>query len=278
MATIVGVFREAEFSPGRVEDDAAILERTADALRRRGHEVRLGTAALALAGDVDAVLAMCQSAPALATIDAAERRHVPVMNSAGAIRNCFRTETVRLLHDAGLPVPTTDVVATDAPPPALAPCWVKRGDVHAMDAGDVTFAPDCETLVAAVAALRDRGIARAVLQAHVDGPVVKFYGVASGEFFRCYSEREYAPAAVDRLAEAAFAGAAALGLDVFGGDLVVSPAGVPMLIDVNDWPSFARCRDDAAEAIAAHVLAARTRPTPEERTYGAANRREDGVG
>ena len=55
--------------------------------------MRLGVAALALANDVDAVLAMCQSAPALATIAAAGRR-VPVMNSARAIRNCFRTDTV----------------------------------------------------------------------------------------------------------------------------------------------------------------------------------------
>jgi len=33
MPTIVGVFREAEYSPGKVEDDAAILDRTAAALR-----------------------------------------------------------------------------------------------------------------------------------------------------------------------------------------------------------------------------------------------------
>src|SRR5215510_6220692 len=96
MTTIAGVFREAEFSPGRVADDAAILERTAAALTARGVDVRLGGPELALADDVDAVLAMCQSPSALAILDRAVTR-VPVLNSARAIRSCFRAVTVRLL-------------------------------------------------------------------------------------------------------------------------------------------------------------------------------------
>ncbi|MBI3769478.1 MAG: hypothetical protein HY271_13445 [Deltaproteobacteria bacterium] len=260
MPTIVGVFREAEFSPGRVRDDAAILARTAAALGARGFAVRLGAPALALAADVDAVLAMCQSPAALATLDSAATR-VPVINSARAIRNCFRTETVRLLDAAGAPFPATRIIATDAPPPAATPCWVKRGDVHAMATADVTFAADLPALRAALATLHARGIARAAIQAHVEGPVLKFYGVADGRFFRCYTDGEAAPAPIERLWEAARVGAAALELDVFGGDLVVPPTGDPMLIDVNDWPSFTRCRDDAADAIAGYVadrLAAHT--------------------
>jgi hypothetical protein len=252
MPTIVGVFREAEFSPGRVQDDAAILERTAAALGTRGFDVRLGGPDLVLANDVDGVLAMCQSMEALAALDVAATR-VPVINSAHAIRNCFRTETVRLLSDAAAPFPPTRIVATDTPPSPATPCWVKRGDVHAMTVGDVVFAPDPPALHAALTMLRGRGITRAALQAHVEGPVLKFYGVADGRFFRCYGDGETATAPIDRLWEAARAGAAALGLDVFGGDLVVPPSGDPVLIDVNDWPSFARCRDDAADAIAGYV-------------------------
>jgi hypothetical protein len=272
MPTIVGVFREAEFSPGRVADDAAILERTGAALAARGFAVRLGGAALALADDVDAVLAMCQSAAALATLDAVAAR-VPVLNSARAIRNCFRSETARLLTAAAAPFPDTRIIATDAPPPAVTPCWVKRGDVHAMATDDVVFAADPVALRAALAGLRGRDIGRAALQAHIDGPVLKFYGVADGRFFRCYSDGETAPTALERLWNAARAGATALGLDVFGGDLVVTATGEPVLIDVNDWPSFARCRDDAAEAIAGYVadrLAARAdgpRPPASHRAH-----------
>ena len=168
MPTIVGVFREAEYSPGKVADDAAILERTAAALGNRGFTVRLGAPALALGDDVDAVLAMCQSAPALAVLDAAATR-VPVLNGPAAIRNCFRTETVRLLATAA-PFPPTEIVATGgAGPLAMStPCWVKRGDVHAMERDDVVFVADPTALGAALAGLHARGITHAAVQAHVE--------------------------------------------------------------------------------------------------------------
>ena len=49
-------------------------------------------------------------------------------------------------------------------------------------------------------------------------------------------------------------GAAAVGLDIFGGDVIVSPAGELTLIDLNDWPSFAPCRERAAYAIADFII------------------------
>jgi hypothetical protein len=48
-------------------------------------------------------------------------------------------------------------------------------------------------------------------------------------------------------------GAAALGLEVFGGDCVLPPTGKPLLIDLNDWPSYGPCRLEAAHAIAQYV-------------------------
>ena len=39
-------------------------------------------------------------------------------------------------------------------------------------------------------------------------------------------------------------------LPVFGGDFIVDPDGVARLIDLNDWPSFSACREEAADAIA----------------------------
>jgi len=252
MATIVGVFREAQFSPGRVEDDAAILRATAAALEERGLSLRLGDVARAAELDVAAVLAMCQTADALRVLDVHERR-VPVINTPSAIRNCYRTETVRLLSAAGVPFPRTTIVSTAAPPDVNGPCWVKRGDVHAMAAGDVRFAPDRVAVGAALAALAARGIEHAAVQAHVDGAAVKFYGVADGRFFRCYVDGEEAPAPLPALWDTARAAARTLGLEVFGGDLIIDRDGVPMIIDVNDWPSFARCRADAAEAIAGYV-------------------------
>ncbi|MCC6767204.1 MAG: hypothetical protein IT293_21350 [Deltaproteobacteria bacterium] len=255
MRSLVGVFREPEYSPGRVDDDAAILERTRDALAARGLTMRLGGIELLADGAPAAVLAMCQSDRALAVLDRAAAA-ATVMNHPNAIRACHRHETIRRLTAAGTPFPATRIVptATERPRGARAPCWVKRGDVHAMTTDDVVFAPTREALDATLADFAARGITHAALQTHVEGVVVKFYGVADGRFFRCYTREGAVPAPIPALWSVAHAGAAALGLDVFGGDLVVTPDGRPFLIDVNDWPSFARCRDEAADAIAGYAI------------------------
>jgi hypothetical protein len=57
-----------------------------------------------------------------------------------------------------------------------------------------------------------------------------------------------------RLREVAFAVADAVGLSIFGGDVVVASPDDPVLIDLNDWPSFAPFRDAAADHIAEYAL------------------------
>ena len=41
-----------------------------------------------------------------------------------------------------------------------------------------------------------------------------------------------------------------LNVHIYGGDCIVSEDGTVRLIDFNDWPSFAPCRDEAAPHIA----------------------------
>jgi glutathione synthase/RimK-type ligase-like ATP-grasp enzyme len=45
-----------------------------------------------------------------------------------------------------------------------------------------------------------------------------------------------------------------LDVKVYGGDCIVSPEGEIRIIDFNDWPSFAPCRDAAAPHIAKCIL------------------------
>ena len=99
-----------------------------------------------------------------------------------------------------------------------------------------------------------RGISTAVLQEHVPGREIKFYAVR-GDFFywldtdnpRIHGIRgeAFEPCARES--------GAALSLDIFGGDLVIGEDGRATLIDLNDWPSFAPCREAAARAIARHL-------------------------
>ncbi len=99
-----------------------------------------------------------------------------------------------------------------------------------------------------------RGVARVALQAHVPGPILKFYAVADGSFFHWYpADGGQAVVNEERLRALVFAAARALALEVFGGDVAVPQPDAPVLIDINDWPSFAPVRAQAAEAIAAYI-------------------------
>ncbi|HYR46066.1 MAG TPA: hypothetical protein VER78_03585, partial [Thermoanaerobaculia bacterium] len=151
------------------------------------------------------------------------------------------------------------------------PCWIKRADVHATQAGDVSLAESPEQLAQRLSALRARGIARAVLQEHVPGDLIKFYGVREVqenvklEWFQWFYHRDQQlsrhPFEVSELRDAVSLAAGTLGLDVFGGDAIATVAGRIVLIDLNAWPSFALYRAEAAGRIAAH-LASRFQTTP----------------
>ena len=106
-------------------------------------------------------------------------------------------------------------------------------------------------LEAGLAEFSNRGIDRAALQAHRAGDEIKFYGVTGGFFhwFHSGEARKY-PFSFAQLETLARRAATAAGLDIFGGDVIVSSTGELTLIDLNDWPSFAPCRERASYAIA----------------------------
>ena len=47
---------------------------------------------------------------------------------------------------------------------------------------------------------------------------------------------------------------ALLGVDIYGGDAVVSPDGNITVVDLNDWPSFRTCTVGAAQKIAELII------------------------
>jgi len=245
-ADVIGIYREERFSPGKVEDDRAILDLVAAELREGGLSVRMldGNRLPRLEARPALIFAMCQGAAALAWLDEAATR-TKVVNHPDAIRGCYRTNLVERLARAGVPQPRW-AFAADRLPGALGPGpWLKRGDVHAMEAGDVRRVFTEDEWARMTADFERRGIRRAIVQEHVEGAVYKFYGVKGG-FFRAYG----LPAGhEERAAVLAERGASALGLEVYGGDGVCPADGSLTLLDFNDWPSFSRCRTDAAGAI-----------------------------
>ena len=271
-----GIFRELAHSPGRETDDALILKETARRLAGQGFEVRLLTTE-----DVDALPAseepppylfvMCERLPILDRLAKWEARGCRVVNPSEGIRNTYRDRTAARFAKAGVRFPASRLVATDDPAPEspsggrdLAGLWIKRGDVHATGPGDVFRAAWTENALEQLARLAGRGVSHALLQEHVAGDLVKFYGVGDTGWFEWFYHRDQIlsrhPFDPARLAAEARKAATALGRQVWGGDAIDGPEGEPVVIDLNAWPSFALYRERAAGAIAAHLEAAFAAP------------------
>ena len=266
----LGIFRERAHSPGRETDDAEILRLTGKRLEAHGWEVILKEAD-ALNGPAEPaprfVFLMCERLGALGHLRGWEATGVPHVNSPAAVLNTYRERMVAQLAEAGVAFIASRLVSTEAGAPAVEPgnpVWVKRADVHNTQAGDVVRADTTAEVGAALAGLAARGIPRAVIQPHVDGDLVKFYGIGTGRgpggvprWFRWFYHRDQQLAGhrFDATALGALVrrAAVALGLEVWGGDAIVTAGGDLTLIDVNAWPSFALYRDEASAAIAGHL-------------------------
>jgi hypothetical protein len=267
-----GVFREAAHSPGRIDDDAAILKTVGEALAGRGFKVELVTADELVETPYANLFVMCERGAVLDRLAAMEKAGSIVVNSPAAIRNTYRHRMVELLARRHAPTPRSWIVAADANKPRPAGCaWVKRYDFHATQRDDVMYAASETGWREALRRFAGRGIPFVVAQEHVAGDLIKFYGVrsdaaaADANWFQWFYHRDKGmlghPFDVARLREAALDAAAALGLEIFGGDAIIQANGKPMIIDLNAWPSYALYRDQAAQAIADH-LSERFRPRP----------------
>ena len=264
MTQLLGIYREPEYSPGRHRtNDAWLLEAVAEALRVEGAGVELATLdrAAARRGGAALIFSMCQGRKALDRLASWARDGAAIVNSPRAARNTHRDRLPALMIGAGVPFPETRLI--DVRSPQLGdlemepgrPLWLKRGDIHASVPSDVQHVDSHAALVSGLADFIARGVDSAALQVHRAGDEIKFYGVADGSFFHwCYQRDAHGyrfdPALLVSIAQRA---ATAAGVDVFGGDVIVSPSGELTLIDLNDWPSFAPCREAAAGAIAGYL-------------------------
>jgi len=271
MKRLVALYRSPTYSPEvHRRNDTAILDATVAGLERRGWQVSRTSEGDVAAGRLppaDLYVNMCQGPAASERLLTLVPKQALAVNPPESVLNCHRHRLVGRMAAAGLPFPRTLIVPTAAPQAAMPlvhqlngdgrPVWVKRGDVHAETSADVVAAKEAG-VKDAIAAFARRGVARVALQAHVGGPIVKFYAVADGRFFSWYpAESMPRPRPLqiseDRLRDLVFSAARAVGLEVFGGDVAFPQPDAPVLIDLNDWPSFAPVRVAAAAAIAGYI-------------------------
>src|ERR1700744_4623578 len=103
--TCTGVLREPAHSPGRVDDDAAIMERVAAAMRERGFRVELISAEAGMEGPPANLCVMCERGTVLDRLAAMEKAGSIVVNSPAAVRNTYRHRMVALFPRRGAPGP-----------------------------------------------------------------------------------------------------------------------------------------------------------------------------
>lgn len=267
MKRLIALYRSPTYSPNQHRgNDTAILDETVAGLERRGWQVtRVGEREVA-GGRLPAAelyVNMCQGPAASERLLDLVPREALAVNPPESVLNCHRHRLVNHMAAAGVAFPRTLIVPTADPQSLLPlvhqlngdgrPVWVKRGDVHAETSADVVAAKEAG-VADAIAGFARRGVSRVALQAHVGGPIVKFYAVADGRFFSWYAaDSNSVEISEQSLKDLVFAAARAVGLEVFGGDVAFPRPDAPVLIDLNDWPSFAPVRTAAAAAIAAYI-------------------------
>jgi hypothetical protein len=280
---IIAISRGTRFSPNHVDNDAAIYNKVIEELLRMGHSVCSYSedefVEASLEGLPELVVTMARDKQTLAILMDWEAKGVCIINSPQGIQNCVRRPMTELLLAHSVPHPRSWIVATDGPLPKelTFPCWFKRGDSHVVVKQDVCYVSSYEEAIRVVTDMRDRDIPSVVINEHVEGDLVKFYGVQGDDFFHwfypsAHSHSKFGLEAINGLPQGLsfdpaqlkqYADEAARVLDVpiYGGDAVVMADGSLWIIDFNDWPSFAPCREEAARAIARRVKGSDPIPT-----------------
>lgn len=276
--TFAGIQRYTAFSPNHVGNDAAIFSEVAHYLSEKGHIINMYTEQEFLTKKISEkfVFTMMRSKAAIRNLQLLEQRNVIALNSAFGIENCTRERMTTLLlennisHPDSLILNTQDCISDLDFPDGFEPCWAKRADFHAIHREDVTYVRTIDELRGVIAEYALRGIERVVVNKHLKGDLIKFYGVYGTDFFYWFYPHEGnhskfglevingsptgIPFSSDGLIDLCNAAAEVLNVKIYGGDCIVSPDGVIRIIDFNDWPSFAPCRKEAAMAIGKTIL------------------------
>ncbi|MDE6008717.1 MAG: hypothetical protein K2J48_05285 [Muribaculaceae bacterium] len=277
---IAGVMRAGAYSPNHIGNDAAIFNAAADELRKRGCVVNIYSEEQFRERDIkeDVVMNMCREQASIHKLQALEDEGKLVINSGYGIENCTRERMTRILLGNKIPYPdslivnTNENVTEDLKKAGFTSCWIKRGDFHAMHKEDVSYCRHPEEAQEVLHEYFYRGIKRAVINRHLIGDLIKFYGVSGQPFFHWFypfdeGHSKYGLEAINGksrglhfdeayLKDMCQKAGEILDVKIYGGDCIVDPDGTIRIIDFNDWPSFAPCRHEAAPYIAKCVLAA----------------------
>ena len=269
--------RAGTFSPNHIGNDAAIFNLTAEALRKRGCSVKVYSEEEFNEAEITepVIIAMCRRQNSIEKLKSLEDAGCLVVNSGYGIDNCNRERMTRLLIGNGVPYPDSLIVNTNENvkdeliEKDFTQVWIKRGDTT-IHREDVSYCRQPDEAQEVLHEYFYRGIKRAVINRHLTGDLIKFYGVRDTDFFYWYEPM--APATETEEASSLYEGVSRsefietflkttcarisdiMDVRVYGGECIMTADGTIKIIDFNDWPSFAPCRDKASVVIAKSIL------------------------
>lgn len=270
---LLGIYRSEKYSPNMVSNDAAILNAVAEELKAMGNTVDLISEdnLSTLSYDIsayDKAFGMLRNTD---TINKLMERNDEnkFINSLGGILDCNeRVALLEIFMDNEINMPPCALythLGVKSNEEITFPFWMKRGDGCAEVKEDTSFVTNDDEASAVVANYQERGIQSFVVQKHIEGDLIKFYGVEGTDFFDWdYASKGHSkfgledingkekgypfkPEALKALADKA---SRTVETPIYGGDCIIDSEGKMYIIDFNDWPSFSRCREQAAKAIA----------------------------
>ena len=273
--TIAAVYRSHEHSPNLTDADSRIINAASIKLQERGYAIHRYTEAQFIETDITepAIINMCRKPRSIEKLCRLEAEGKTVINSGHAIRKCTKRKLWEISTANNIETPATVIVgSTDTTLPfsgTFRPCWLKLPDESVTDKDDIIYAGTPAEYREALTRYHSRAITEVLVCEHLEGDLLKFYAVSGDRYlYTLYpkqsgyskfgyeannSDVKFYPYKTERLKEICNIMSHETGITVFGGDCIITPDGKINIIDLNDWPSFSPCAEEASEAIAAAV-------------------------
>ncbi len=273
--TIAAVYRSHEHSPNLTDADSRIINAASIKLQERGYAIHRYTEAQFIETDITepAIINMCRKPRSIEKLCRLEAEGKTVINSGHAIRKCTKRKLWEISTANNIETPATVIVgSTDTTLPfsgTFRPCWLKLPDESVTDKNDIIYAGTPAEYREALTRYHSRAITEVLVCEHLEGDLLKFYAVSGDRYlYTLYpkqsgyskfgyeannSDVKFYPYKTERLKEICNIMSRETGITVFGGDCIITPDGKINIIDLNDWPSFSPCAEEASEAIAAAV-------------------------
>lgn len=273
---IIGIKRGEKFSPNKTSSDALIFSQVKKNLENKGYPVKVYSEQQFIDQPMYApmVFSMAREDMTLNILDILEEEGASIINPTQGIRNTKRLIMTNKLLEAKIPSPKISLlrpnIAIEEQQIPTFPFWIKRADEHAQTKEDVSYIENMQDAKSILNNYKERGIELAITNEHLEGDLVKFYGVTDSGFFYWYypsstvnskfgleainGEAKGYTFSDDELKRYCQIASEKMNIPIYGGDCIISSTGEISIIDFNDWPSFAPCYKEAANAISSLIV------------------------